>query len=99
VTLQYARGYLVDRSAVGDIARLVLVGARRPARETDDVPFAALQLADELGAEPRGSPGDDRYLQTRSWRPAAAWCPAASRTVAVRWCTPFFRPVVFQTAV
>ena len=60
VALEHARGHRLDRLAVGDVARLVLVARPRPAaREADDVPPARAQRAAELGADAGGGSRDD----------------------------------------
>ena len=94
--LEHARGDRVDGRAVGDVALLVLVGARRAAREADDVRAARLQRTYQLRPDARARTRDDRYLQTRTVRPAVARCPAASTTVAIRWWLPFFSRFVFH---
>jgi hypothetical protein len=86
----------LDRRAVGDVALLVLVGLGLGAGESDDVRPAAPQRADELGADPRRRAGDDRYLQVLTVRPAVAFRPAASTTVATSRCLPFFSFAVFH---
>ena len=93
---EHALGDRVHGRAVGDVALLVFVGLRRPPREADDVQAARLERTHELGADPGRGAGDDRYLQTRTTRPAAALCPAASTTVAFRWWLPFFSFFVFH---
>ena len=61
VPLEHARRDRLDRGAVGDVARLVLVGVGRgAAREPDDVPAAGAQRAAECRADPRRGSRDDR---------------------------------------
>jgi hypothetical protein len=91
-----ARRDRLDRRAVGDVALLVLVCVRWGAREANDQRAARPQLADELFADPRRGSGDDRYLQTRTARPAAASRPPASITLATRACLPFASFAVFH---
>jgi hypothetical protein len=97
MALEHAGGRSADGLAIGDVAGLVLVRCRGAAREPDDERPACLQGAHELRADAGARPGDDRYRQILSVRPAAALFPDASVRVATRcWVVPFFRRVVFH---
>ena len=99
MTLEYTLRGGLDRLAVGDVALLVLGGLGRAARQTDRLPAARAERASQLGADAGGCAADDRYLQIFNCRPAATVRPPESRSVAVRWWTPFLRPAVFQVTV
>ena len=96
MTFEHARRNSLNRRAVGDVAFLVLVSLRRPPREADNERSARTERTHQLSANARRSAGDDRYLQTLSTRPAAAWWPTASVTVASSLCVPFLSFAVFH---
>src|SRR5581483_6168988 len=91
MAFEHARGGRVDRSPVGDVALLVLVGVGRAARQRDRVPALPAKLAHQLGAAPRGGAGDDcdaHQPQTLTRRLAVAVRPFASTSVTVSACSP-----------
>jgi len=96
MTLEHALRRGLDGLAVADVAFLVLVSLRAPSGQADHEHAPLLQGTRELGADPGRRAGDDRYLQTRTLRPAVAAWPAASTSFAARWCVPFFSVPVFQ---
>src|SRR5215211_1648808 len=106
---QHPLGHPLGGGAVGHVAhlelRVELLRERADPvltpREQHAPPAAGRERACRRGADAArgsGDDGDSGYLHTRTSRRVVATRPAASRTVAVRWCLPFFSRRTFQFA-